>query len=57
LESPRGTAGFGYDPLFLPDGHAQTFAELGDEVKNKISHRARALAKLRRWFAEQRRHD
>lgn len=55
LESPRGTAGFGYDPLFLPDGYAQTFAELGEEVKNKISHRARALEKLRGWFAEQRR--
>ncbi|HOK78509.1 MAG TPA: non-canonical purine NTP pyrophosphatase [Verrucomicrobiota bacterium] len=52
LESPRGTAGFGYDPLFLPDGYAQTFAELGEEVKNKISHRARALGKLRSWFAE-----
>lgn len=57
LESPRGTAGFGYDPLFLPDGYAQTFAELGEEVKNKISHRARALEKLRGWFAEQRRRD
>lgn len=55
LESPRGTAGFGYDPLFLPEGYAQTFAELGEEVKNKISHRARALEKLRGWFAEQRR--
>ncbi|MDH7502056.1 MAG: non-canonical purine NTP pyrophosphatase [Verrucomicrobiota bacterium] len=57
LESPRGTAGFGYDPLFLPDGYAQTFAELGEEVKNKISHRARALGKLRRWFVERLRRD
>lgn len=46
LEAARGTAGFGYDPLFQPDGHAQTFAELGDSLKNGISHRARALAAL-----------
>lgn len=52
LEAPRGTAGFGYDPIFLPDGYAQTFGELGQEIKNKISHRARALEKLRSWFAE-----
>lgn len=41
--APRGTGGFGYDPLFIPDGHTQTFAELPDTVKNLISHRARAL--------------
>jgi XTP/dITP diphosphohydrolase len=40
---PRGTGGFGYDPLFIPDGHDQTFAELPDTIKNQISHRARAL--------------
>ena len=40
---PRGTGGFGYDPLFVPDGYDQTFAELCDDVKNRISHRARAL--------------
>ena len=40
----RGTKGFGYDPLFIPEGHDQTFAELGDAVKNTLSHRARALA-------------
>src|SRR5689334_10530658 len=45
--APRGTSGFGYDPLFVPDGYKQTFAELSDEVKNHISHRARALLKLR----------
>jgi XTP/dITP diphosphohydrolase len=39
----RGTNGFGYDPLFIPDGYAETFAELSDGVKNRISHRARAL--------------
>ena len=44
---PRGTGGFGYDPLFIPDGHNQTFAELGDVTKNRISHRAQAMQKLR----------
>ena len=44
---PRGTSGFGYDPLFVPDGYDETFAELSDEVKNRISHRARALMQTR----------
>jgi XTP/dITP diphosphohydrolase len=44
--SPRGTNGFGYDPVFQPDGYDKTFAELSLAEKNKISHRARALAKL-----------
>ena len=47
---PRGQSGFGYDPLFVPDGFEQTFAELGDAVKNKLSHRAKALEKLKRFF-------
>lgn len=42
-----GDQGFGYDPLFYPDGHDLTFAELGEEQKNQMSHRAKALAKLR----------
>lgn len=41
--SARGSAGFGYDPVFMPDGYAQTFGELGLSVKSKISHRARAM--------------
>jgi XTP/dITP diphosphohydrolase len=48
--APRGQNGFGYDPLFVPDGFAQTFAEQGDDVKNKLSHRAKALEKLKEFF-------
>ena len=43
LEAPRGLHGFGYDPLFVPDGQDQTFAELPADVKNSLSHRGRAL--------------
>ena len=43
---PRGNNGFGYDPLFIPFGFEQTFAELGEEAKNRLSHRSKALEKL-----------
>lgn len=43
---PRGTLGFGYDPVFVPDGHGQTFAEIAPEAKHAISHRAEAFKKL-----------
>ena len=45
-EKPKGKSGFGYDPIFVPEGFEQTFAELGEDVKNKISHRGRALEKF-----------
>ena len=46
IQERRGGAGFGYDPVFVPEGYTETFAEMGNDEKNKISHRARAVAKL-----------
>lgn len=48
-----GQNGFGYDPIFIPDNYETSFAALGQSVKNKISHRARALQKLNTYFKEQ----
>ena len=53
LQEPRGTRGFGYDPVFLPDGYDRTFAEMSIEEKNGISHRSRALAKMVAYLEEQ----
>ena len=46
IEALHGSGGFGYDPLFIPLGHQQTFAELGDSIKNRLSHRSRALQQV-----------
>lgn len=46
IEEKRGEAGFGYDPIFMPEGYDKTFAELGNDIKNEISHRAIAIKKL-----------
>ena len=51
IRAPRGESGFGYDPVFVPDGYDETFAELGPEIKNGISHRARALLAFREELA------
>lgn len=52
IHAPRGSRGFGYDPLFVPNGYDKTFAELGAELKNKISHRAKALNNLIQWLKQ-----
>jgi XTP/dITP diphosphohydrolase len=51
LEAPQGAHGFGYDPLFLPDGHAQSAAQMDAALKNRLSHRGQALAALRAQLA------
>lgn len=52
LKEKRGTQGFGYDPIFQPDGYAQSFAEMPLDEKNKISHRAKAVGKLIAYLTE-----
>jgi len=49
-ELPRGNEGFGYDPIFVPNGFSETFAQLSANTKNRISHRAKALAKLKQYL-------
>ena len=46
IRERKGGSGFGYDPVFMPDGYSETFAEMGNDEKNKISHRAKAVQKL-----------
>ncbi|MGJ3244191.1 MAG: RdgB/HAM1 family non-canonical purine NTP pyrophosphatase [Opitutales bacterium] len=52
LEEPRGKLGFGYDPVFAPTGYDRSFAELGPDIKDQFSHRARALEQLAAWIDE-----
>ena len=52
LRSPRGEGGFGYDPVFMPSGYGKSMAELGTEVKNRISHRANALKDFKKKLRE-----
>lgn len=54
IEEARGNAGFGYDPVFVPEGFMETFAEMGVDVKNKISHRAKAVEQLKKFLDEKR---
>ncbi len=53
LNKHHGEGGFGYDPLFVPDGYDKTFAELSSQIKNQLSHRAKAMEKVVAWLADQ----
>ncbi|HKK47080.1 MAG TPA: RdgB/HAM1 family non-canonical purine NTP pyrophosphatase [Balneolaceae bacterium] len=54
IKEERGDKGFGYDPIFLPEGLSQTFAELDNQTKNEISHRGKAIQKFYDWLKEHR---
>ena len=56
LESPRGSGGFGYDALFLPDGHERTYAEMSSDEKNAVSHRGKASNRARALVLDMLRH-
>lgn len=51
IKGPRGDNGFGWDPIFVPEGHEQTFAELPPEVKNSISHRGKAILAFKNFIS------
>ncbi len=53
VDAPRGSSGFGYDPVFLPDGYDQTFGEMAQDVKNQISHRADAFRKAMKFVEDE----
>ncbi|MEB3756911.1 MAG: XTP/dITP diphosphatase [Desulfurococcales archaeon] len=50
---PKGDQGFGFDPIFIPNGFDKTFSELGENIKNRISHRSKAFTKFAIWISEQ----